>query len=79
LEIVESNAFRDPDDLNNHHILVGSRMAGQIWDREALNYAFGLVNDDFAKNQQTIRVEKRLASGLYAADSFVDYEVANIS
>lgn len=79
LDIVESNAFRDPDDLNDHYILLGSKAAGQIWDRETLNFAVGLVNDDFKKNKQTIRVEKRLASGLYSPSSFVYYEVANAS
>lgn len=79
LDIVESNAFRDPDDTNDHYILVGSKAAGQIWDRETLNFAVGLVNADFKHNRQTLRVEKRLASGLYSPSSFVYYEIANAS
>ena len=79
LDIVESNAFRDPADLNDHYILVGSKAAGQIWDRESLNFAVGLVNDDFKRNKQTLRVEKRLASGLYAPSSYVYYEIENAS
>jgi len=79
IDIVESNAFRDPTDLNNHHIVVGAKTAGQIWDRENANVAIGLVNDQFLHNMQTIRVEERLASGLYAPSSYCDYEVANVS
>jgi len=79
LDIVESNAFRDPSDLNDHYMMVGSKAAGQIWDRESLNFAVGLVNDDFKKNKQTLRVEKRLASGLYSPSSFVYYEIENAS
>ena len=79
LDIVESNAFRDPADTNDHYMLVGSKAAGQIWDRESLNFAVGLVNDDFKRNKQTLRVEKRLASGLYAPSSYVYYEIENAS
>jgi len=79
LDIVESNAFRDPADLNDHYIVVGSKAAGQIWDREQMNFAVGLVNDDFKKNKQTLRVEKRLASGLYSPSSFVYYQIENAS
>jgi hypothetical protein len=60
-------------------MMVGSKAAGQIWDRESLNFAVGLVNDDFKRNKQTLRVEKRLASGLYSPSSFVYYEIANAS
>lgn len=79
LDIVESNAFRDPDDLNDHYLVVGAKSAGQIWDRETNNVAIGLVNDDFRRNKQTIRVEKRLTSGLYCPSSFVYYQVENAS
>lgn len=79
LEIVESNAFRDPADLNDHYIMVGSKQAAQIWDRESLNFAVGLVGDDFRYNRKTLRVEKRLASGLYDASSFIYYQLENIS
>jgi len=79
LDIVESNAFRDPSDTDDHYMLVGSKAAGQIWDRENLNFAVGLVNDDFKKNKQTLRVEKRLASGLYSPSSFVYYKIADAS
>lgn len=79
LDIVESNAFRDPADANDHYIMVGSKAAGQIWDREQMNFAVGLVNDDFKRNKQTLRVEKRLASGLYSPSSFVYYQIENAS
>ncbi|MCE5204112.1 MAG: phage major capsid protein [Actinomycetia bacterium] len=79
LDIIESNAFRDPADLNDHYILVGAKTAGQIWDRETANVAIGLVNDDFKRNKQTIRVEKRLTSGLYCPSSYVYYQLENVS
>lgn len=79
IDIVESNAFRNPADLNDHYILVGAKTAGQIWDREQANVAIGLVNDQFKHNMQTIRVEERLASGLYAPSSYCSYQIANVS
>jgi hypothetical protein len=57
-------------------IPVGSALVGafsteaEILDRMVTTVAVGLVNDDFIKNQQTIRVEERIAHAIYRPSAF---------
>lgn len=53
--------------------LVGAFMLGsQIFDREDANVVIATQNeDDFIKNMITIRIEERLASGIYRPTAFV--------
>lgn len=52
--------------------LVGAfKHAGEIKDREEVSVEIGYVNDDFARNQVTIKAYERLALAIYRPEAFI--------
>lgn len=71
LRIVETVAMRRPASLGGgpttlqRRVLVGDFIRGAtLWDRQQSNIAVGYINDQFTRNQRTIRAEERLAFGV---------------
>ena len=64
LQIVESSSMEETAIASEpeRNILVGDFTRGAtLWNREGISLAVGYVNDQFVKNQRTIRAERRAA------------------
>lgn len=70
LRIVESYAMQKPtigggNTVYERRFLVGDFVRGAtLWDRQQATIAIGWINDQFVRNQRTIRAEERLAFGV---------------
>lgn len=71
LRPVETVAMRQPATLGGgpttlaRRVLVGDFLRGAtLWDRQQSNIAVGYINDQFIRNQRTIRAEERVAFGV---------------
>lgn len=61
LPIVEVDSLENPD-TGERRILMGDFLRGAtVYDRQSITMAVGYVDDDFARNLRTLRVEQRLA------------------
>lgn len=77
LSVVESLGMERPDLVTNtntvheRRILVGDFQRGAtLWDRMQAAVAVGYVNDQFIRNQRTLRAEERLAFGVKRPAAF---------
>lgn len=73
LRVVESIAMQELGAYTTpaRRILVGDYTRGAtLWDREQAGIAIGYVNDQFIRNQRTIRAEERLAFGVQRPRAF---------
>jgi HK97 family phage major capsid protein len=64
LAVVESNSMRETALASEpeRNILVGDfRQGATLWNREAISLAVGYIDQQFVKNQRTIRAERRAA------------------
>jgi HK97 family phage major capsid protein len=71
--VVETTAAREPGTFttNERRMLVGDFVRGAtLWDRQQAGMQIGWVNDQFVRNQRTIRVEERLAFGVKRPAAF---------
>jgi HK97 family phage major capsid protein len=67
LRVVETVAMREPGTFttNERRMLVGDfRRGATLWDRMQARVDIGWVNDQFIRNQRTIRAEQREAFGV---------------
>jgi HK97 family phage major capsid protein len=68
-QVVETDAMPEGD------FLTGSRLGGQIFDREDANVEISTEDrDNFIKNMVTIRGEERLGLAVYRPDAFITGE-----
>lgn len=74
---VETVAARKPtlavntNTVYERRMLVGDfRRAATLWDRRQLNVSVGWINDQFVRNQRTIRAEERVAFAVQQAAGF---------
>lgn len=71
---VETIAVRNPagtPTTRERRVLVGDfRRSATLWDRRQLNVAVGYINDQFVRNQRTIRAEERVAFAVKRAAGF---------
>lgn len=75
LRVVETIAMTDVLDAVNttkqRVCIVGDFKRGAtLWDRQQANTAIGWINDQFTKNQRTVRVEERVAFGVKRPKAF---------
>lgn len=77
LTVVESLGMEKPtlavgtNTIYERRILVGDFVRGAtLWDRQAASVAVGFVNDQFIRNQRTLRAEERLAFGVKRPKAF---------
>lgn len=63
LQIVRTTAVRQPGTAERR-LLVGDFNGAVLWDRRQTTAAIGWVNDQFRRNERTIRLEKRAAFGV---------------
>lgn len=75
LRIVESIAMQKPTRVltttYERRFLVGDFIRGAtLWDRQQATLAVGWINDQFVRNQRTIRAEERLAFGVKRPGAF---------
>jgi HK97 family phage major capsid protein len=73
MRVVETVAAREPGTYttNERRMIVGDwRRGATLWDRQQANTAIGWVNDQFIKNERTVRVEERVAFGIKRAHFF---------
>lgn len=74
LRVVESVAAKNPN-ATTRNMLVGDFQRGAIlWDRQQATVAVGYIDDQFIKNERTIRAEERAAFGVIAPKAFAKYE-----
>lgn len=77
LQAVESLGMEKPtldtatNTIHERRILVGDFVRGAtLWDRQQANVGVGWVNDQYIRNQRTIRAEERLAFGVKRPKAF---------
>lgn len=77
LEVVETLGMEKPtlavntNTVHERRILVGDFVRGAtLWDRQQAAVAVGWVNDQFIRNQRTLRGEERLAFGVKRPKAF---------
>lgn len=81
MQVVESLGMEAPTAATTpeRRILVGDFVRGAtVWDRMQASVAVGWINDQFIRNQRTIRAEERLAFGVKRPKAF-RYVVAQVS
>jgi HK97 family phage major capsid protein len=73
VNVVETSAMREPGTYatNERRMLVGDfRRGATLWDRQQAGVQIGWVNDQFRRNQRTVRAEERLAFGVRRPAAF---------
>jgi HK97 family phage major capsid protein len=73
LRVIETLAMREPGTFttNERRMLVGDFMRGAtLWDRQQAGVQVGWKNDDFIRNQRTLRAEERIAFGVKRPAAF---------
>ena len=60
LTMIPTTAMRAPG-TTERRLLVGDGNGATLWDRNQINTAIGWVNDQFKRNERTIRLEERVA------------------
>jgi HK97 family phage major capsid protein len=71
--VVETIAAREPGSYttNERRLIVGDfRRGAKLWDRQQKAVQIGWINDQFTRNQRTIRVEERVAFGVRRPAAF---------
>lgn len=72
--VVETIAAREPGSYttNERRLIVGDfRRGAKLWDRQQKAVQIGWINDQFTRNQRTIRVEERVAFGVRRPAAFL--------
>lgn len=71
VETVAMTEYRSANTTDQRVILVGDFQRGAtLWDRHQTSVAVGYINDQFIKNQRTIRAEERVAFGVKRPNAF---------
>jgi HK97 family phage major capsid protein len=74
--VVETVAMHAPGTAERRILTGDFRRGATLWDRQQAGMQIGWVNDQFRRNQRTIRVEERLAFGVKRPAAF-RYHVTN--
>ena len=61
LRVVESDAMTNPDTGERRMLMGDGTRGATIYDRNQIQLAVGLMDDDFGRNLRTLRAEERLA------------------
>lgn len=74
MPVVESESAQDPTTGQRIIVVADWARGATLWDRHDIRAAVGFVDDDFARNLRTMRVENRLAFGIKRPTAFVKHE-----
>lgn len=74
LRVVESVAAKNPASAQRYMLVGDFQRGATLWDRQQVTVDVGYIDDQFIKNERTIRAEERAAFGVIAPKAFAKYE-----